>query len=331
MENTFKNSKVLVAGGTGMIGIQLVKLLVELGARVRIVSLDDPKRAHPEAEFFRIDLRSFENCQRACKDMDYVFNLLCNKGSPAFMAKKPASVFVPMIMFNTNLAEVARQAGVKWYLYSSSVAVYSPAQKFIEDAVWTTFPSPNDRFAGWAKRMGELQADAYKIEYGWDKISVVRPSNVYGPYDNFDLESAMVIPSLIKRAIDGDDPFVVWGDGSALRDFIHAKDVARGMLIAMENGAGQAINLGSGSGVSIKKIVDIIAGNLKAKPKVIWDTSKPAGDKKRIMDVSRAKAIGFESSISIEDGIKEVMDWYLKNMSIVNKRYDVFTGTGKKV
>jgi len=222
------------------------------------------------------------------------------------------------------MMEAARQAGVERYLYTSTIGVYSPAEVFYEDDVWRTFPSENDKFAGWAKRMGELQAEAYKIEYGWDKIAIVRPANVYGPYDNFDPDNAMVIPSLIKRALDGENPLVVWGDGSAIRDFIHARDVARGMMLTLEHITGQPINLGSGVGVTIRRIVEIIVSSMETKPEVVWDTSKPSGDKKRVMDISRAKAIGFQPMISIEEGIKEVMDWYLQNRDKVDDRYNVF-------
>jgi len=321
----YKGKKVLVTGGTGLIGIPLVEMLIERGARVRIASLDDPSRAHPEAEFKRVNLMRFENCMEVCEGMDFVFHLAGIKGSPAMTMKKPASFFVPTISFNTNMMEAARQCGVKRYLYTSTVGVYAPAEVFHEDDVWKTFPSENDKFAGWAKRIGELQAEAYKIEYGWDRVAIVRPTNVYGPYDNFDPNNAMVIPSLIKRALDGENPLVVWGDGSPIRDFIHAKDVTRGMLLALEKGIGQAINLGTGIGVSIREVVEIIVNNMKIKPKVVWDTSKPSGDKKRVMDISRATAIGFQPMISIEDGIKEVMDWYEENKDIVNKRYNVFT------
>ena len=301
-------------------------MLIESGAKVRIASLDDPSRAHPEAEFKRVDLTKFDNCLEVCEGMDYVFNLVGIKGSPAMAAKKPASFFVPTILFDTNMMEAARRCKVERYLFTSSVGVYSPAEIFYEDDVWKTFPSENDRFAGWAKRMGELQAQAYKIEYGWDKISIVRPANVYGPYDNFDPANAMVIPSLIKRALDGENPFTVWGDGSAIRDFINAKDVARGMMLTVEKGITEPVNLGSGEGVSIKKIVEIITGNMKTKPEVVWDISKPSGDKKRLLDISRAKTLlGFEPKISIEEGIKEVMDWYLENKDIADKRYNVFT------
>lgn len=321
----YKNKKVLVTGGTGLIGIPLVKILIERGAKVKIASLDDSARAHPKAEFKQVNLMRFENCMEVCVGMDFVFHLAGIKGSPAMTMKKPASFFVPTISFNTNMMEAARQCGVERYLYTSTIGVYSPAEVFYEDDVWKTFPSKNDKFAGWAKRMGELQAEAYKIEYGWDKIAIVRPANVYGPYDNFNPNNAMVIPSLIKRALDGENPLTVWGDGSPTRDFIHAKDVAQGMLFALEKGVGQPINLGSGIGVSIKEIVETITKNMKNKVEIVWDTSKPSGDEKRLMDISRAKAIGFQPIISIEDGIKEVMDWYRENKDIVNKRYNVFT------
>jgi GDP-L-fucose synthase len=321
----YKGKKILVTGGTGLIGIPLVKMLLEKGAEVRVASLDDPSRAHPQAEFRKVNLMRFENCLGLCEGMDFVFHLAGIKGSPAMTLKNPASFFVPTITFNTNMMEAARQCRVQRYLYTSTIGVYAPAEVFYEDDVWKTFPSENDKFAGWAKRMGELQAQAYKIEYGWDGISIVRPANVYGPYDNFDPNNAMVIPSLIRRALDGENPLVVWGDGSPVRDFIHAKDVAAGMLLALEKGIGQTLNLGSGIEVSVKEIVDIIIKNMKVKPRVVWDASKPSGDKKRLMDISKARAIGFEPTISIQEGIKEVMGWYEKNRDIISKRYNVFT------
>ena len=320
----YTNRNVLVTGGTGLIGQPLVKMLVDKGANITVVSLDDPDRVQQGVNFARVDLREFSNCITACENMDMVFQLAGVKGSPAMTAKRPASFFVPTITFNTNMMEAARLCGVKRYLFTSTIGVYSLAEVFCEDDVWKTFPSVNDKFAGWAKRMGELQAEAYRIEYDWNDISIVRPANVYGTYDNFDPGNAMVIPSLIKRALDGEDPLVVWGDGSAIRDFIHARDVASGMLLVMEKEENRPVNIGSGVGCSIKEIVDIIISNMKNKPKVVWDTSKPSGDKKRLMDITRAKSIGFKPDVPIEKGIKEVMEWYQENKDIVEKRYNVF-------
>ena len=326
-DSFYNNKSVLVTGGTGLVGTPLVQMLIEHGARVRIASLDDPSRAHPQAEFRRLDLTKFESCMEACSGMQIVFHVAGIKGSPSMTAKKPASFFVPTILFNTNMMEAARQARVERFLYTSTVGIYAPAEVFREDEVWKTFPSENDKFAGWAKRMGELRAEAYAIEYGSKQVSIVRPANIYGPFDNFDPNNAMVIPSLIRRALDGENPFVIWGDGTPVRDFIHARDVARGMMLFIEKGVHEPINLGSGVGITIRELVEIIIANLESKPKVVWDTSKPAGDKKRVMDVSRARAHGFESQIRFREGIKEVMDWYRANKNFAAKRYNVFTET----
>jgi GDP-L-fucose synthase len=247
------------------------------------------------------------------------------KGSPAVSTKRPASFLVPTLLFNTNMMEAARQADVKWYLYTSSVGVYAQAEVFYEDDVWKTFPSEHDKCPGWAKRIGELQAEAYAVEYGWKKVSIVRPANVYGPYDNFDPANAMVIPSLIRRGLDGENPFTVWGDGSPIRDFIHAEDVARGMMMAVEKGITEPINLGSGKGVTIKELVEIVVSHLPKRPEILWDTTKPTGDKKRLMDMARARKYGFEPQVSFEKGIPGVMEWYLKNKTEIGKRYNVFT------
>lgn len=321
---SFRGKDVLVAGGSGLIGRPLVELLVEEGANVRVVSLDDPSRCPPNAKFCRADLTRPDNCADACRDMDYVFNLVGVKGSPAMTAKKPASFFVPIILSNTCMMEAARRCGAAGYLYASSIGVYAPADVMREDDVWKAFPSDRDRFAGWAKRMGELQAEAYRIEHGWDRSRIVRPANVYGAYDNFDPENAMVIPSLIRRAVDGENPLSVWGDGSPVRDFIHARDVARGMMLVMEKGTPEPVNLGCGEGVSIRELVEVLAGLLEPRPEIKWDPSKPKGDATRLLDISRAKALGFETTVSLEEGLRETMAWYRGNKDEIDKRYNVF-------
>ena len=321
----YAGKKVLVAGGTGLIGRPLVEMLLAQGAEVRIASMDDASRAHPDAEFRQQNLLSFSNCLEVCAGMDYVFNLLGVKGSPAVTNTRPASFFVPTMTLDTNLLEAARQQGVARFLFTSSIGVYSPAPLMQEDAVWSTFPSPNDRFAGWAKRMGELQCEAYRIEFGWDEIAVVRPGNTYGPLDNFEPPNAMVVPSLIRRAVEGESPFVVWGDGSAQRDFVHARDVARGMLLALEKTPPEPINLGTGEPISVKELVETVLGCLDERPEIHWDTSKPSGDALRILDITRARELlGYEPLESFAAGIRETFEWYRDNRVAATKRYDVF-------
>tara|TARA_R110002020_G_scaffold390499_2_gene600982 strand:- start:3544 stop:4515 length:972 start_codon:yes stop_codon:yes gene_type:complete len=318
-----KDKKVLVTGGTGMIGTELVQLLVKKGAQVKVVSNEDKIRSDHGVEFEYADLRSFEDCLRVCEGMDIVFNMIGVKGSPKMAKERPASFFVPMLQFDTNMMEAARLCDVEWYLYTSSMGVYKNFDS-VEDEVWDTFPSENDWFAGWAKRMGELQAEAYKIQYGWDKVSIVRPANVFGGKDNFDPETAMVIPSLISRIEEGENPLKVWGDGSALRDFIFAGDVAKICCYLVENEITEPVNAATGKGVSIKELVETIVQHTKNKPEIVWDTTKPSGDPKRVLNVDKLKGLGFNDFSDLTESIKKVVDWYNTNKELVDKRYDAF-------
>tara|TARA_R110002110_G_scaffold153711_2_gene347171 strand:- start:24 stop:956 length:933 start_codon:yes stop_codon:yes gene_type:complete len=308
----FKGKNVLVAGGAGLIGRQLVPLLKSRDAKVTVADLKTFDISN--VKFLKLNLMNYENCLKSCNGIDYVFNLLCAKGSPSAMKERPASYFDPMLLFNTNLMRAAKERSVEKYLYASTLGVYAPSQIFHEDDVWKTHPSENDRFAGWAKRMGELQAEAYQIEYGWNDISIVRPANTYGPYDDFDSDGAMVVPSLVKKVLSGANPLVVWGDGSNVRDFIHSKDVALGMMLVMEKSPGPRypVNLGSGIGYTIKELVDIILQNSDRDIKVVWDTNRVTGDKKRVLDTNRAESLGFRSTISLEDGIQDLIKWYIE-------------------
>lgn len=317
----FKNKNVLVAGGTGLVGKYLVNLLVDQGANIRIASMDHPSRANPKAEFLQLDLTNYNNCLLACSGMDYVFNLLCAKGSPNTIKKYPATIMRPLVLFNTHLSDAAFQSKVSGFLYTSSVGVYYPASVYHENDTEYT-PAPPEDFAGRAKLFGEWYATALRIEHNWD-VTIVRPANIYGPYDNFDSLNAMVVPSLIKRALT-ENPMTVWGDGSPVRDFIHAEDVARGMLFMADKKLNQPVNLGSGAGVSIRELVETIVSNIEPAPKVVWDILKFSGDAQRILDTSRAKELGFEPKISLQKGIKETIAWYRTHGHETGKRFDIF-------
>ena len=319
----FKNQKVLVTGGGGMIGRSLVQMLHDRGANITIADLTEPTGLPADVKYIKVDLRYFDQCESICNGMDYIFNLVGIKGSPKMCAEQPVDFMVPMLQFNTNMMEAAHRANVKWYLYTSSVGVYAPASVFKEDTVWSTFPSPNDRFAGWAKRIGELQAEAYGIQYEKKNISIVRPANVYGAYDNFNPANAMVIPSLIRKAQEN-DVLEVWGDGSAIRDFIHADDVAKGMLFAVENKITDPINLGSGKGYSIKEVVEMVVKHCGKDIPIKWLTDKPSGDALRLFDMTKAKSYGFDISVDLDEGIEKTTNWFKENKSIIDKRYNAF-------
>ncbi len=318
-------ANILVTGGTGMIGRYLVPLLINLKHNVTVASLDGKELCHPKAEFKKLDLRNIENCLKVCDGIDHVYHLAGVKGSPKMCREQPADFFVPTISFSINMMQAARIKGVKKYLYTSSVGVYHPSEIFKEDDVWKTFPSENDKFAGWAKRMGELQAEAYQIQHkNSDNLyCIVRPGNVYGRYDNFDPLTGMVIPSLISRIFQGESPLKVWGNGKPIRDFVHASDVAKAMIFVMENNIDKPVNVSSGFPTEIKKVVEIITSHFE-DAKFIFSDEGVSGDNKRLMDVSRLKSYGWQPEVELEDGIKDTIDWFKSEGFKGYQRYNSF-------
>ncbi|MHB8164931.1 MAG: NAD-dependent epimerase/dehydratase family protein [Methanoregula sp.] len=320
MNDYYRDENILVAGGTGTIGIPLVKFLIDSGAKVTVASLDRPGYARflfgDNITFLHKDLTDFQNCLEVTKDKDYVFNLVGIKGSTGIGESKVASYFVPMIWFQTNLMEASFRNNVTRFLFVSSICGY-PQQSIPkkEDTMWEGRPLQNDRFPGLAKRIGEVQAETYLHEHGWDAVRIVRPSNVYGPFDDFNPNTAQVIPALIARICSGQDPLTVWGDGSAVRDFIFSEEVAAKILQVMEKAPPcEPINLGSGDGITIQSLVNTIIELTPKKPRIIWDILKPSGDPIRILSMNKAKRImGFGQQIDIKTGLKKTIDWYLSD------------------
>ena len=305
-------TKILITGASGMVGKHLVDMCLDKGYYVRgtDIRLDDryleERYWGGNFDFFQADLRDFDRCKVLVDDIDVVFHVAGVKGSPKRAAEQPNDYFTPMLQFNTNMAEASRLEGVDWYVYTSTVGVYQPAEVFKEDDVWKTYPSENDKYAGWVKRLGELQLDCFETHYGLKNYSIVRPANIYGEYDEFGEEST-VIASLVKKGYHN-DLLSVWGDGTPIRDFIHAEDVARGILMSYENQITEPINLGSGDGVRIKDIASIVATHYGKE--IEYDTTKPNGDNKRLMDMTRANSYGFYPEVDLETGIKRVIKYY---------------------
>jgi GDP-L-fucose synthase len=269
------------------------------------------------------DLTDFSLCSAIIKGMDFVFHLAGIKGSIEVTKSKPASFFVPLLMFNTNVLEACRINEVEKVVYTSSIGAYPSAMVFKENMGMDG--SPMDMFPGWAKRMAEMQIEAYKIQYGLTNFSVVRPANIFGPGDNFDPKNAMVIPTLMSRIYNKEDPVVVWGDGSAIRDFAYSKDIAEGIILALHYGTGKHpfVNLGSGIGITIKKLVETLHSFLDFNYK--FDTTKPSGFPKRVMDISLAREIiDYNPTTSLLDGLKETWQWFIKNQTEYLRRKNYF-------
>jgi len=319
--HNFKGKRCLVTGGTGLIGRQVVNILCNAGAKVRIVSLDRIK-VNEQAEHIYGDLTSFAFCQDITKGIDYVFHLAGIKGSAKVTIEKPASFFVPLLQMNTNILEACRVNKVKKVVYTSSVGAYPGAEVFKEFEGMDG--TPMDKFPGWAKRMAELQIQAYKIQYGLDSFSIVRPANVYGPGDDFDPDNAMVIPSLIAKIARGDNPVLIWGDGSAIRDFAFCRDVAEGIILALHYGTNSSfVNLGSGKGYSIKELVETLRSFIDFNYE--FDPTKPSGYPRRIMDISLARRlIHYNPTTTLLDGLRETWYWFVKNRDEYSKKKNYF-------
>ena len=320
MKKDFQNRKVLVTGGTGLIGSEVTSQLLELGSKVKVVSLDNLQN-NKDVEFINGDLTDLSLCLKVTRDVDYVFHLAGIKGSIDVTKSRPASFFVPLLMFNTNVLEASRRNNVEKLVYTSSIGAYSAAEVFVETE--NRDDVPQDMYPGWAKRMAELQIKAYKEEYGLD-WAVVRPCNVYGPGDNFDPNNAMVIPSLMSRIASGENPLKVWGDGSAIRDFAYSEDIAQGVIQALHFGTkGDFVNLGSGKGYSIKELIQTMKEFIDFDYE--FDNSKPSGFPKRIMDISRAREwVHYEPKVSLREGLEKTWTWFRQNPTEYLNRQNYF-------
>ena len=319
----FINKKIIITGGTGLIGRQLTKILCDLKANVSVISLDNYS-TDKRAKHIIGDLSNFNFCKSVTKNQDFAFHLAGIKASVKTTIEKPASFYVPLVMMNTNFLEACRVNNIKKLVYTSSIGAYSKASIFKEKK--STYKNePMDFYPGWAKRMAELQIIAYKKQFKLKNYYIVRPANVYGPGDNFDKKNAMVIPSLMAKILQKKRPVEIWGDGSPIRDFAYSGDIAEGILRTMVYGTGKYdfLNLGSGEGVSIKKLVETM--NKITPFRYFFKSKSNQGFSKRVMDISAAKKIiKYKPDTSLESGLKTTWDWFLKNQKQHKLRKNYF-------
>ena len=298
-----------------MIGSHLVELLVEKGANVRIIEHereipDELKKL--ELDIMRGDLTDRKFSDNVVKDMDYIFHLAAYTGGLGRTSTHPASTLTPNLIMDGNILESAKNEKIEKFLYASCTCIYPNDEKTLEEGdAWKGNPPEAHASYSWSKRMGERQAIAFHKEYGMD-IAIVRPSNSYGPRDSDDLETAHALGSLIMKAIKKMDPFVIWGDGSPIREYIYAKDAAKGMLLAMENYCvGDPINLASGEFVSIDELARKILSITNTDPEIKFDMDKPSGQKRRVLSNKKAEEkIGFKAETSLDIGIEKTINWY---------------------
>lgn len=324
MKNNFWiNRKVLVTGGTGFIGSHVVEKLVDKRARVSVLDhltngeIKNITHLQGRVNFIRGDCTNLEQAQDACEDQDVVMNLAAKVGGIEYNRTHQATMLRENLLIATIMTEAAKNVGVKRFLTVSSACVYPhnctvptpESEGFLGD------PEPTNSGYGWAKRIAELLAKTYTEEFGM-QIGIVRPYNCYGPRDRFDPETSHVIPALIRRVFNGEDPITVWGSGNQTRAFLYVEDLAEGMILAIEKyPIPDPINLGTDEEVSIKELVTKIIKISDMERRVLFDKSKPDGSPRRNSDNRKAQAmIGFKPKVSLEEGLRQTIAWYKENV-----------------
>jgi len=314
----YKDKVVLVTGGTGFVGTHIVQELLKHGAKIRVPLHRRPLMIQDERiETIQADLTRKEECFGVFKGVDYVFHAAGAVGSAGVM-KNVADTFAGIttnLILTTQVLHAALAENVERILLLSSSTVYPVTDHPVrEEEAWSGPTHPSYFGYGWMKRYLEKMAEFISANSSI-KIALIRPTAVYGRWDNFDLSSGHVIPALVRKAVERKDPYEVWGSGKEIRDFLHVTDVARASLLLLEKYAtGDPVNVGYGKVVEIKDIVRIIlkaAGHERAQ--VIFNASKPTTIPVRMVDTSKAKRIlGFEPQINLEEGLEDAVNWYRK-------------------
>jgi len=304
--------KILITGANGFLGKHLVRNLLEK----RGVSKENLYL--PTIE--ELDLRKWENCQRAVEGMDVVIHLAAKVGGIGLNKEKPGELFYDNIIMGTQLMEAARQAGVEKIVTVGTVCSYpkfTPVP-FKEENLWLGYPEETNAPYGLAKKMLLVQSQAYRQQYGFNAIYLL-PVNMYGPGDNFDPRKSHVIAALIRKVYEakkeGRNFIEVWGTGKPTRGFLYVEDGAEGIILATERyDKPEPVNLGSGMEVSIKDLAGLICKLMDFKEEIRWDTSKPDGQPRRRLDTSKAqKEFGFKAKTDFIEGLRKTIQWYKEN------------------
>ena len=307
-----KQKKILITGSDGFVGRHLVRNLLE-------------KRKVSKENLFLptikdLDLKKWEDCKKAVEGMDMVIDLAARVGGIGLNSQKPGELFYDNAIMGIQMMEAARQADVEKFVAIGTICVYPKlaAIPFKEEDMWEGYPDASHAPYGLAKKMLLVQAQAYRKQYGFNAIYLL-PINIYGPGDNFNPESSHVIAALIRKVAEakkeGKEYVEVWGTGKATRGFLYVEDAAEAIALAAENyDKGEPVNLGSDLEISIKDLIGLIAKLMDFKGEIRWDSTKPDGQPRRLLDVSKAqKEFNFTAKTEFIDGLKKTIEWYLEN------------------
>ncbi len=317
--NFWSNKRVVVTGGAGFLGSFVVEKLRERDCKNIFV---------PRSREY--DLVEMEAVKRLYADSrpDIVIHLAAQVGGIGANQKNAGKFFYDNLMMGTQMMEIGRQIGLPKFVAAGTTCAYPKfaPMPFKEEDIWIGYPEETNAPYGLAKKMQLVQSQAYRQQYGFNSI-VLFPVNLYGPQDNFDPGSSHVIPALIKKCVDAiknsDKEITVWGTGKATREFLYVEDAAEGLLLAAEQyDKSDPVNLGAGFEISIMDLVGLIVERTGFAGKILWDTSKPDGQPRRMLDTSRAeKEFGFKAQTSFEEGLKKTVQWYVSTKSLSRENY----------
>lgn len=309
----WSDKRVVVTGGAGFLGTVVVERLRERGCEHLFV---------PRSRDY--DLVQMDAVQRLYADANpnLVLHLAARVGGIGANQANPGKFFYDNLMMGVQLIEIGRQRGLQKFVGLGTICAYPKYAPipFKEEDLWNGYPEETNAPYGLAKKMLLVQSQAYRRQYGFNSI-VLFPVNLYGPRDNFDLETSHVIPSLIRKCAEarqfGRTEVILWGDGTPTREFLYVDDAAEGILQAAEHYEEEApLNLGTGEEVAIKELASIIAEETGYRGEIRWDTTKPNGQPRRRLDVSRIKrTIGFQARYTLREGLKKTVQWFQSNQS----------------
>lgn len=306
--------KILVTGGSGFLGTQVVAELKRHGVQEEDIFI--PRSAE-------YDLRLREKCRQVVENQDVVIHLAARVGGIGFNQQKPAELFFDNLIMGVELMEAARLAGVKKFISLGTICSYpkfTPVP-FKEDDFWNGYPEETNAPYGLAKKMLLVQTQAYRKQYDFNAVNLLSV-NLYGPGDNFNPAESHVIPALVKKFVEAKarhaDEVEVWGSGAVTREFLYVTDAARAIVLATERyDKSEPVNIGSGTEISIKDLAEMIARLVGFSGKIRWNTSKPDGQPRRLLDVSRAKKeFGFTAEVPFEEGLRNTIKWFIEHGSV---------------
>jgi GDP-L-fucose synthase len=303
--------KIVVTGGAGFLGRHVVAELVRRGAAAEAIVI--PRSSEH-------DLRKYEVCAELLAGAELVIHLAARVGGIGFNQKFPGELFFDNATMGINIIEAARRSGVKKLVVAGTICAYprhTPIP-FKEESLWDGYPEETNAPYGIAKKSLLVMLQAYREQYGLNGVFLL-PVNLYGPHDNFDLENSHVIPALIRKFTEAKarnaSEVSLWGDGSPTREFLYVEDAARGIVMAaLAFNGPEPVNLGSAEEISIRALAELIKKKVDFQGAIKWDASRPNGQERRKLDVSRAKNFfGFRSEVSFDVGLENTIDWWKQN------------------